>query len=145
PRARGDAGRDRPGRRALHPRRPPGVRRGVVTRAARAIDAAPGPALVEALVDAGLEPQSAARRLAEYADDASSFRLPPAAVLFPRSEEAVARALSVCHRLGVPATARGGGTSMAGNAVGTGLVLDLSRHLHRVLDVDTGADRKSVG
>ncbi len=110
-----------------------------MTRAAGAIDAAPGPALVEALVDAGLEPQHDARRLAEYAYDASNYRVPPAAVLFPRSEEEVARALAVCHRLGVPATARGGGTSMAGNAVGTGLVLDLSRHLHRVLDVDTGA------
>src|SRR5699024_12165433 len=94
---------------------------------------------VEALVDAGLEPQHDARRLAEYAYDASNYRVPPAAVLFPRSEEEVARALAVCHRLGVPATARGGGTSMAGNAVGTGLVLDLSRHLNRVLVVDPWA------
>ena len=89
-----------------------------MTRAAGAIDAAPGPALVEALVDAGLEPQHDARRLAEYAYDASNYRVPPAAVLFPRSEEEVARALAVCHRLGVPATARGGGTSMAGNEIG---------------------------
>ena len=75
---------------------------------------APGRALVGALVDAGLAPESDPRRIAEYSYDASNYRVVPAAVLFPRSESEVATALAVCHRLGVPATARGGGTSMAG-------------------------------
>ena len=100
---------------------------------------APGRALVGALVDAGLAPESDPRRIAEYSYDASNYRVVPAAVLFPRSESEVAAALAVCHRLGVPATARGGGTSMAGNAIGTGLVLDLSRHMNRVLEVDEAA------
>ena len=96
-------------------------------------------ALVDALVGAGLAPESDPRRIAEYSYDASNYRVVPAAVLFPRSESEVATALAVCHRLGVPATARGGGTSMAGNAIGTGLVIDLSRHMNRVLGVDEGA------
>lgn len=115
-----------------------------MTATARAA-AAPGTAstsreqLVDALADAGLAPEADARRVAEYAYDASNYRVEPLAVLFPRSEEEVAAALAVCHRLRVPATARGGGTSMAGNAIGPGLVLDLSRHLHRVLAVDEDA------
>lgn len=95
--------------------------------------------LVDALRAAGLAPEADRRRIAEYSYDASNYRVTPSAVLFPRSEAEVATALAVCHRLGVPATARGGGTSMAGNSVGTGLVLDLSRHMHRVLAVDEAA------
>lgn len=94
--------------------------------------------LVDALTAAGLAPESDRRRIAEYSYDASNYRVAPTTVLFPRSEAEVAAALAVCHRLGVPATARGGGTSMAGNAIGAGLVLDLSRHLNRVLVVDEG-------
>ena len=99
----------------------------------------PAESLVRALTAAGLDPEADPRRIAEYSYDASNYRVVPAAVLFPRSESEIAAALAVCHRLGVPATARGGGTSMAGNAIGTGLVLDLSRHLDRVLAVDEAA------
>ncbi|WP_051198868.1 FAD-binding and (Fe-S)-binding domain-containing protein [Gordonia shandongensis] len=95
--------------------------------------------LVAELRTEGLTAEHSARRIAEYSYDASNYRVVPAAVLFPRTEDEVAAALRVCHRLGVAATARGGGTSMAGNAVGGGLVIDLSRHLHRVLDVDPAA------
>lgn len=98
-----------------------------------------GATVIEALRERGLEPEHSARRLAEYSYDASNYRVVPAAVVFPRSESDVASALAVCHRLGVPATARGGGTSMAGNSIGDGVVLDLSRHMHAVLDVDEGA------
>ncbi|PTM86070.1 FAD-binding and (Fe-S)-binding domain-containing protein [Dietzia psychralcaliphila] len=113
----------------------------MTSRVAASVDAgqAPVEALVAALVDAGLAPEADPRRIAEYSYDASNYRVVPAAVLFPRTEAEVATALAVCHRLGVPATARGGGTSMAGNAIGTGLVLDLSRHMNRVLGVDEGA------
>lgn len=95
--------------------------------------------LLDALTAAGLAPEADPRRIAEYSYDASNYRVVPAAVLFPRTEAEVAAALAVCHRLGVPATARGGGTSMAGNAIGDGLVLDFSRHMNRVLAVDTGS------
>ncbi|GAA5069889.1 FAD/FMN-containing dehydrogenase/Fe-S oxidoreductase [Thermocatellispora tengchongensis] len=76
------------------------------------------------------------RRRAEYSSDASLYRVPPAAVVFPRDAEEVAAALAVCRAEGVPLTARGAGTSIAGNAVGPGVVLDFSRHYGRVLSVD---------
>lgn len=92
--------------------------------------------VVDALRAAGLRPDDSPRRLAEYSYDASNYRVVPACVVFPRNDDEVARTLSVCHRLGVPVTARGGGTSMAGNAIGSGVVVDLSRHLTDVLAVD---------
>lgn len=94
-------------------------------------------AVVEALRAAGLAPESDPRRLAEYSYDASNYRVVPTAVCFPRTEHEVARAAEICHRLRVPLIARGGGTSMSGNSIGSGVVLDLSRHMHAVLDVNT--------
>ncbi|WP_309115884.1 FAD-binding and (Fe-S)-binding domain-containing protein [Saccharothrix sp.] len=87
----------------------------------------------------GMRVEAAAGARAPYAYDASNYRVAPRAVAFPRSPEEVSAALRACRELGVPVTARGGGTSMAGNAVGPGLVLDFSRGLNRVLAVDPEA------
>jgi FAD/FMN-containing dehydrogenase/Fe-S oxidoreductase len=78
------------------------------------------------------------RRRAEYSSDASNYRVVPRAVVFPRSADDVLAAAAVCRELGVPLTARGGGTSIAGNSVGPGVVLDLSRHLNQVISIDPG-------
>jgi FAD/FMN-containing dehydrogenase/Fe-S oxidoreductase len=85
------------------------------------------------------EVDTATRRRAEYSSDASNYRAVPAAVVFPRHADDVLATLAVCRESGVPLTARGAGTSIAGNAVGTGVVLDFSRHMHAVLDVDPEA------
>jgi FAD/FMN-containing dehydrogenase/Fe-S oxidoreductase len=96
--------------------------------------------LADALHRAGVtEVDVSPRRRAEYSSDASSYRVVPAAVAFPRHADEVAAALSVCRSLGVPLTARGAGTSIAGNAIGAGLVLDFSRHLNRVVSIDPEA------
>ncbi|MGH3823254.1 MAG: FAD-binding and (Fe-S)-binding domain-containing protein [Pseudonocardiaceae bacterium] len=71
-----------------------------------------------------------------YATDASNYRVPPRAVVLPRSTEDVVAAMGVCRDYGVPLTARGAGTSIAGNAIGPGVVLDFSRHLDAVLELD---------
>ncbi|MFE3368200.1 FAD-binding and (Fe-S)-binding domain-containing protein [Streptomyces sp. NPDC059173] len=71
--------------------------------------------------------------------DASNYRRVPLGVLAPRDADDIAAALTVCREYGVPAVPRGGGTSIAGQATGTGLVLDLTRHLRTVLDVDPAA------
>jgi FAD/FMN-containing dehydrogenase/Fe-S oxidoreductase len=76
------------------------------------------------------------RRRGEYSYDASVYRRVPLGVVFPRSEEDVAAAVRVAREHEVPLTTRGGGTSIAGNAIGEGLVLDLSRHLNRIVEVD---------
>jgi FAD/FMN-containing dehydrogenase/Fe-S oxidoreductase len=79
-----------------------------------------------------------------YSSDASLYRVPPAAVAWPRHIDEVAAALEVCTRLGVPLTVRGAGTSIAGNAVGAGLVLDVGRHLRRVVALDPEARTATV-
>ncbi len=71
-----------------------------------------------------------------YSSDASLYRVVPAVVAWPREEAEVAAALSVCRELEVPLTCRGAGTSIAGNAIGTGVVLDFSRHMGRSVSVN---------
>src|SRR5262245_23205508 len=96
--------------------------------------------VVSALRRAGLrEVDASSRRRAEYSSDASLYRVVPAVVVFPRSADEVLAAVDVCRELSVPLTARGAGTSIAGNAVGTGLVLDFSRHLNAVRSIDAEA------
>jgi FAD/FMN-containing dehydrogenase/Fe-S oxidoreductase len=96
--------------------------------------------LAAALRGAGLaDVDDSARRRAEYSTDASNYRVVPSVVAFPRDVAEAAAALHVATQLGVPVTSRGGGTSTAGNSVGSGLVLDFSRHLNRVLSVDPDA------
>jgi FAD/FMN-containing dehydrogenase/Fe-S oxidoreductase len=96
--------------------------------------------LVAALGRAGVdEVDDSARRRAEYSSDASLYRVPPTAVAFPRSVDEAVAALEVCRANGVPVTSRGAGTSIAGNAVGTGLVVDFSRHLAAVTSIDPGS------
>lgn len=73
---------------------------------------------------------------AEYSSDASLYRVPPRVVVTPRDTDEVVSAMAVCRAQGVPITARGAGTSIAGNAVGPGVVFDFSRHLNRVLSID---------
>ncbi|GAA2826274.1 FAD-binding and (Fe-S)-binding domain-containing protein [Kribbella solani] len=73
---------------------------------------------------------------AAYSSDASLYRVVPRAVVMPRSLDDVIATLTVAGATGVPITARGAGTSVAGNAVGPGIVLDFSRHLNRVLEID---------
>ncbi|MDT4937973.1 MAG: hypothetical protein QOG80_1644 [Pseudonocardiales bacterium] len=93
--------------------------------------------LAAALGAAGIaEVDDSARRRAEYSSDASNYRVVPSVVVFPRHVDEAAAALRVARERGVPFTARGGGTSTAGNSVGAGVVVDFSRHLNRVLAVD---------
>ncbi|GLW34983.1 FAD-binding and (Fe-S)-binding domain-containing protein [Actinoplanes regularis] len=73
---------------------------------------------------------------AAYASDASLYRIVPQAIVRPRHDDDVLATLAVCRELGIPITARGAGTSVAGNAIGPGVILDFSRHMNKVLDVD---------
>ena len=100
---------------------------------ARATDADLLAALGEAGV-ADVDGSGLARAL--YSTDASLYRVLPRAVVRPRHADEVVATLAVCRELGVPLTARGAGTSIAGNAVGAGVVIDTSRHLSRVRSVD---------
>ncbi|MFD8234965.1 FAD-binding and (Fe-S)-binding domain-containing protein [Streptomyces sp. NPDC059696] len=70
--------------------------------------------------------------------DASNYRRVPAGVVAPRDADDVAAVLAVCREHGVPVVARGGGTSIAGQATGTGVVVDFTRHMNRLVAVDPG-------
>lgn len=79
------------------------------------------------------------RRRAEYSSDASNYRVVPQVVAFPRDTGDIEAVAEVSRQTGTPLTTRGAGTSIAGNAVGPGIVLDTSRHLGRILDLDPQA------
>ena len=74
-----------------------------------------------------------------YATDASIYQVEPVGVVVPRTTADVAAALSIAREHGVPVLPRGGGTSQCGQTVNRALVIDCTKHLRRVLDVDTGA------
>ena len=71
-----------------------------------------------------------------FSRDASMYSIRPLGVAYPRHADDVAAAVRVAGALGVPVVARGAGTSLAGQTVGPGLVLDLSRHLDRIHELD---------
>src|SRR5262245_7055757 len=71
-----------------------------------------------------------------YSTDASVYQIVPLGVLLPRTEEDVRVALEVCRAFRVPLTASGGGTSQAGQAIGTGLDLDCSKSLIAIIDIN---------
>ncbi|MFI2434428.1 FAD-binding and (Fe-S)-binding domain-containing protein [Streptomyces sp. NPDC018693] len=71
--------------------------------------------------------------------DASNYRRVPLGVVAPRDADDVAAVLEVCRARGVPVVARGGGTSIAGQATGTGVVLDFTRHMNRLVSLDSEA------
>src|SRR4029450_10238948 len=68
-----------------------------------------------------------------YSSDASLYRVVPQAVAQPRTIEEKAAVLDAARAAGMPVTTRGAGTSCVGNAVGSGLILDTSRHLTTML------------
>jgi FAD/FMN-containing dehydrogenase/Fe-S oxidoreductase len=78
-----------------------------------------------------------------YATDASHYQVMPLAVAFPRDAEDVAAALAIAREEGVAITPRGGGTSQNGQTINTALVLDCSRHMNRILELDP-ANRRAV-
>ncbi len=68
--------------------------------------------------------------------DASNYRRVPLGVVSPMDADDMEAALTVCREHGVPVVARGGGTSIAGQATGTGVVLDFTRHMNRLVSLD---------
>jgi len=71
-----------------------------------------------------------------YATDASSYQIEPIGVGFPRTFDDVQHALEVCAKHRLPLLARGGGSSLAGQAVGQALILDFSKHLNRIIEIN---------
>ncbi|MBI3465792.1 MAG: FAD-binding oxidoreductase, partial [Planctomycetes bacterium] len=79
-----------------------------------------------------------------YSTDASVYQILPLGVVIPKSRDDVVRTVQVCREFGVSITARGGGTSQAGQAIGAGVQLDFSKYLNRVLTLEPDAKRVRV-
>ncbi len=73
---------------------------------------------------------------ARYATDASIYQILPVGAFIPAGEQDISIALDIARELNVPVTARGGGTSQCGQAIGAALIIDNSKYLRRVLDID---------
>ena len=79
-----------------------------------------------------------------YATDASIYQAMPIGVFLPRSAADVRLALDICRDLAVPIVPRGGGTSQCGQTVGAGLVIDHSKYMRQVLDLNVAERRARV-
>ncbi len=90
------------------------------------------------------EVDTSARRRAEYSSDASNYRVVPQVVVYPRDADDVLAVHAISRETGTPLTMRGGGTSVAGNSIGPGIVLDTTRHMNQILDIDVEAKTARV-
>jgi FAD/FMN-containing dehydrogenase/Fe-S oxidoreductase len=79
-----------------------------------------------------------------YATDASHYQIMPVGVVAPKTVEEAGRAINLARAEGVSVLARGGGTSQAGQTVGESLVIDCSKYLTRVLELDVKRKRCMV-
>ncbi|MEE9215806.1 MAG: FAD-binding oxidoreductase, partial [Anaerolineales bacterium] len=80
-----------------------------------------------------------------YSTDASNHQVTPLGVVFPESEEDLFAVVETAAELGVPLLPRGGGTSLSGSAVGEALILDCSKHLTQIHNIDTESQTAIVG
>jgi FAD/FMN-containing dehydrogenase/Fe-S oxidoreductase len=113
----------------------PGAPRGSVTIDVRALKKA---LRAEIEGEVRFDPGS----LALYANDSSNFRQVPVGVVIPKTLDDVVAAHRVCSRFGAPILNRGGGTSLSGETVNYAVVIDHSKYLTRIGEID--AERKLV-
>lgn len=71
-----------------------------------------------------------------YATDGSNYRQVPIGVVVPKSKDDVVKTVGLCREFGAPLLARGGGTSLAGQCCNVAVVIDLSKYLHNILELD---------
>jgi len=79
-----------------------------------------------------------------YSTDASIYQIEPIGVVVPRSEEAARGAMAIAAELGVPILPRGAGSSQCGQTVGEGLVIDHTKYLNKLVEVDPAGRRAVV-
>src|SRR6516165_5568370 len=71
-----------------------------------------------------------------YATDASNYRMPPIGIVIPWDKQDVIGTVSACREFGVPILARGGGTSLAGQCCNVAIVLDFSKYMNRIIEIN---------
>jgi FAD/FMN-containing dehydrogenase/Fe-S oxidoreductase len=73
-----------------------------------------------------------------YATDGSNYRQVPIGVVVPKSRQDVIETVAACRRFGVPLLSRGGGTSLAGQCCNVAVVIDWSKYLHHIVELNPG-------
>src|SRR3954463_12497878 len=76
-----------------------------------------------------------------YATDASHYQIMPVGVVAPRTIEEANRAIEIAREEGVPITPRGGGTSQCGQTINTSLIVDCSKYLDNIIELDVPGRR----
>ncbi len=71
-----------------------------------------------------------------YATDASNYRIEPLGVVIPRTAEDIAETVKIAGEFGVSIIPRGGGTGLAGQCLGSGIAVDMSKYMDGILDID---------
>src|SRR4030095_12890207 len=89
---------------------------------------------LESAIDGGVRFDRVSRAL--YSTDASVYQIEPLGVVVPRSREDLVAVVRLCAAHRCPMTLRGGGTSQAGQAIGAGLIVDTSKYLRRILELN---------
>ncbi len=71
-----------------------------------------------------------------YATDGSNYRQIPIGVVLPTNEEDIIQTVAICRQFGAPVLARGGGTSLAGQCCNVAVVMDMSKYMHHILELN---------
>jgi FAD/FMN-containing dehydrogenase len=79
-----------------------------------------------------------------YATDASNYRQVPIGVVIPKTVEDAVTAVALCRKFGAPLVMRGGGTSLAGQGCNVAVLIDFSKYLNRVIEIDPAKRRARV-
>jgi FAD/FMN-containing dehydrogenase/Fe-S oxidoreductase len=74
-----------------------------------------------------------------YSTDASIYRIEPAGIVIPRTVDDLQTAVQFATETRIPITARGGGTSLSGQSIGPGLIIDCSKYLNQIVEIDPTA------
>lgn len=77
-----------------------------------------------------------------FSTDASIYHMMPVGVAWPRNKDEVLAAVDIAARHNIPVLPRGGGSSLAGQAIGHALILDFSRHMDKILEINP--ERRTV-
>lgn len=80
-----------------------------------------------------------------YSTDASNFQIEPLGVVLPRDEDEICAVVEIAKEYGVSVIARGAGTSMAGQSLGYGIILDCSKYLNQIHSISPGEPSVEVG
>ena len=104
------------------------------TRQSSTVDAKSLESELRALIRGEVRFDAGSRAL--YATDSSNYRQVPIGVVIPKDIDDVYKTITACQRYGAPLLARGGGTSLAGQCCNVAVIIDMSKYMNKVIEID---------